>query len=87
MAYCDLTFFEDYIMKEDPKNNYFYILSSNFNKISNKGILLSHLSNKYLNNKYNGYLNKKEKIDKNCLLSLEKNLELINFLTNNRKLK
>jgi len=31
-------------MKEDPKNNYFYILSSNFNNISNKGILLSHLS-------------------------------------------
>ena len=41
----------------------------------------------YLNNKYNGYLNKKEKIDKNCLLSLEKNLELINCLTNNKSIE
>ena len=35
----------------------------------------------YLNNKYNGYLNKKEKIDKNFLSSLEKNLDIINSLT------
>jgi hypothetical protein len=35
----------------------------------------------YLNNKYNGYLNKKEKIDKNFLTSLEKNLDIINSLT------
>ena len=44
MSFCSLETFEEYVMKENPNNNIFYILSPNFNEICNKGTILCRVS-------------------------------------------